>query len=136
MSNVLPSKDKIYERLTERQEKQKLYHDQRAKELQPLMEGQPVSAQDPRSGHWSPAKVLSKCEEPQSYLIQTKEGTKERCNHQHLKGDKPPNSAKKTQESTPVEKGPQPVTEIPTVKSYTTGSGRICKMPKRYLNDF
>ena len=104
VSNVLPSKDKIYERLKEQQEKQKLYHDQHSKELPPLMEGQPVSTQDPRSGHWSPAKVLSKCEEPQSYLIQTKEGTKVRRNRQHLKGDKPPNSPKKTQESTPVEK--------------------------------
>ena len=66
VSNILPSKDKIYECLKERQEKQKLYHDQRAKELPPLTEGQPVSAQDPRSGHWSPAKVLSKCEKPWS----------------------------------------------------------------------
>ena len=71
VSNVLPSKDKIYEHLKEQQEKQKLYHDQSAKELPPLTEGQPISAQDPRSGHWSPAKVLSKCEEPGSYVVQT-----------------------------------------------------------------
>ena len=87
VSNVLPSRDKIYEHLKERQEKQKLYHDQRAKELPPLMEGQPVSAQDPRSGHWSPAKVLSKYEEPRSHVVQTQEGTKVRRNRQHLKGD-------------------------------------------------
>jgi transposase InsO family protein len=82
--NNLHNKDNIYERLQERQDKQKQYFDQHAKDLPPLQPGQAVRIQDHVTGKWTPAKVINKCPEPRSYTVKTDGGAILRRNRKHI----------------------------------------------------
>ena len=80
------SSDKVKEQLENRQTQQKEYHDrQGVKDLPPLVPGQTIRFQDYNSGKWAPAKVIEKCPQPRSYLIETPEGSTFRRNRTHLK---------------------------------------------------
>ena len=83
--NVHPMKDQIYDRLQQKQTLNKHYHDQHAKDLSPLTEGQQVTVQDHVTGKWSPATIHSKCEEPRSYLVKTQNGSCLRRNRKFIR---------------------------------------------------
>ena len=133
VSNILPSKDKIYKHLKESQEK--LYHDQHTKELPPFKGGLTYQRARPKVRTLVPSQGPPQVQRTLVICWKIQEDTRVRLNRQHLKGDKSSNSLKKAKENKSVEKGPELITETPKEKSYMTGSGRITKMPKRYLND-
>jgi len=80
----------VHERLVEKQEIQKLYHDRHGvKELSSLLSGQSVQIRDHQTGKWSPATVQRKCEEPRSYMITTPSGHTLRRNRCHIRDTEP-----------------------------------------------
>jgi hypothetical protein len=73
------------EELVKRQEKQRVDYDRTAgPELPALCVGQQVRVQDQDSGLWIPAKVLERCPEPRSYIVETPNGGQLRRNRRHL----------------------------------------------------
>ena len=80
-----PNKDELRQRLLERQNTQRQYHDQHARDLPPLGVGQPVHVQHPITGKWSPAQVAAKSMEPRSYIVETSDQTRIRRNRRHLR---------------------------------------------------
>ena len=68
IENPISSKDRVYQQLTHRQEKQKEHYDRGAKDLPPLIPKQPILVQTPQSGRWKKAEV-KKCVEPHSYKV-------------------------------------------------------------------
>ena len=57
IENPIATKDKIYQQLAHRQEKQKEYYDRGAANLPPLIPKQPILVQYPQNGHWEKAEV-------------------------------------------------------------------------------
>ena len=86
IKNTVHLKDQVRTRMEERQADQKAFHDKRARDQAPLIPGQTVRVQDQKSGLWAPAKVLEKCPEPRSYVVQTPQGKSLRRNRRHLQG--------------------------------------------------
>ena len=68
-----------------RQEQQKLYYDKSAKDRPDLQIGQTVGLQDPNSLRWTEAKVIQKCPEPRSYVVEAQGGSQFRRNQRFLK---------------------------------------------------
>ena len=85
IGNQMPNRDQINQRLTERQEIMKYYHDRNAHDLSPLVDGQHVRVQDQNTKKWIPGTVKSKRPEPRSYEIQTESGSTLRRNRRHLR---------------------------------------------------
>ena len=73
------------EKLQDRQQQQKRYHDRHARELPPLLKEQPVRML--RDGKWEPARVIGHADEPRSYHVQTPggNGAVYRRNRRHLR---------------------------------------------------
>ena len=71
------------DKLFERQLQQKLYHDQSARELPPLIKEEPVRMLC--DGKWEPARVVSQAEAPRSYNVETPAGGVYRRNRRHLR---------------------------------------------------
>ena len=147
--NSLAARDKIQERLYERQSTQKQYHDRQARDLPPLRSGQTVSILDPNSGRWTPATVAEKCHEPRSYIVRTPNGSILRRNRRHIR-DLEPVKKRVTFDidpQTPSQSSPQPpVTTPPRVNTptppplhqptvhhpeYKTRSGRLVRKPEK-----
>lgn len=88
--NDAPDKGVTQNRLKERQETQKAYHDTPGiRELPPLLIGQHVNVQDQTSGKWTQAVVKNICPEPRSYMVQTPNGSVLRRNRNHLREIQP-----------------------------------------------
>ena len=85
IANRHVDKDRIYEQLTQRQEKQKEYHDRTASDLPPLYHGQPVYVQDKQTGRWDKGSITRKREEPRSYDISMPNGKTLRRNRKQLR---------------------------------------------------
>ena len=86
MRNPLPNRESIYSALESRKFNQKQHYDTTARaELPTLSLGQPVRIQDQHSGTWTVAKVVEKCVEPRSYVIETPNGAQIRRNRKHIK---------------------------------------------------
>ena len=64
IGNQIPDKAKINQRLTERQERMKYYHDTTASDLSPLTAGQPVLVQDQATKTW--LLITANCTRPES----------------------------------------------------------------------
>ena len=150
--NIQPNHDAVYNRLKERQETQKQYHDRSARDLPPLVAGQPVHVQTPQ-GHWNPAIIQKQCEEPRSYIIKTASGKELRRNRKHIReaGDAVIDQKDNNKQSTlvPSSSDSSQATELqdsskelpatasktqttPQITSEkTTRSGRIVRQPKR-----
>lgn len=72
--------------LLERQQRMKEQYDSSSgTELTKLLPGMPVATQSMRTKKWEPATVISKCEEPRSYVVKTADGSTYRRNRKHLK---------------------------------------------------
>ncbi len=85
LRNELIMRDEIRQRLEQRQDSQKYYHDAKGvRELPELIPGQHVSVQNQKTGHWEPCTVKEKCAEPQSYIVSTPNGGELRRNRSQL----------------------------------------------------
>ena len=83
--NEIPGKDRIMEALTKRQDTQKQFFDRHSgRELPPLHNEQQVRIQNPLTGHWDLAKVITKCD-PRSYIVEDNCGRRLRRNRQHIR---------------------------------------------------
>ena len=85
IENQMPNRDQISQRLMERQQSMKYYHDGNAQDLSPLATGQHVRIQDQRTKKWFPGTVSCKRPEPRSYEVQTQNGSTLRHNRCHLR---------------------------------------------------
>ena len=85
IKNQMPNRDQISQRLIERQQSMKYYHDRNAHDLSPLATGQHVRTQDQRTKKWFPGIVSYKRPEPRSYEVQTQYGSTLHRNRCHLR---------------------------------------------------
>ena len=140
IQNAEQNKAEVYERLSERQQKQKDYHDKHAlpRELPPLVIGQHVTIQNQDTGRWTPAVVVAKCPEPRSYIVQTPNGTQLRRNRNHLRDIEPTadnqtggcaDDAKPRDTQKSVDNGKSDIDN----DAYKTRSGREVKTTKRLI---
>lgn len=79
--------DQIYGAIQQRQQNQKRYFDRHAlkEELPPLYRGQRVRVQNPVSGSWDPATVVSQADGHRSHLLENVNGYVLRRNRQHIR---------------------------------------------------
>ena len=75
VDNRIPDRDKIAQRLTERQQSMKHYYDWNAHDLSPLTPRQPVHIQDQATKKWLPGIVSCARPEPPSYEVNTQSGS-------------------------------------------------------------
>ena len=78
-------KDQLPQRLIERQQSMKYYHDRNAHDLSPLATGQHVRIQDQSTKKWFPGTISCKRPERRSYEVQTQYGSTLRRNRRHLR---------------------------------------------------
>ena len=76
--------DEMRERLQERQNKMTYQHDQHARDLPPLHNGQAVRFRD-QDGRWKPVTVLNKTPNPRSYILATPSTRTIRRNRNHIR---------------------------------------------------
>ena len=141
--SVYKGHDNVLARLEDRQRVQKSSYDQRAKAMEPLRPGKPVSVLDPPSHMWQPATVRTVCDEPRSYVVVTSAGNEVRRNRAHLKerqperqpDEKPTPAAAATDEfsskvvaSSSTDSSPSSTDA--TTSQPTTRSGRVLKAPQ------
>ena len=134
--------DHVKEQLQHRQNQQKEYHDkQNVKDLSPLVPGQHIRYQEHNSGKWVPAKVIEKCPQPRSYVIETPEGSTLRRNRNHLREVPVNNPIPSSVQNIPSDNSEVLMGQVePSVTEsthsyplpYVTRSGRKIKKPQRY----
>ncbi|XP_065182407.1 uncharacterized protein LOC135813117 [Sycon ciliatum] len=98
----------IRQKLEERQDQQKVHHDQRAQSLRPLVPGQHVGIRSPTTHLWEPGIVTQSVNGPRSYMVQPDHGTEVRRNRTHLRERRvhfPPDASLA---------GPQPPSDVPS----------------------
>ncbi len=118
-------RDRIYQKLQERQESQKHYYDRNAKDLPPLSIKQPILIQDPHNGKWERGTVEETCKEPRSYKVETPNGNILRRNRRHLRETTETGSARETEGS---------ARETETTATSERPKRNICK-PKRLVEE-
>ena len=156
----MPDRDHVTQKLIERQENMKYYHDRNAHDLSPLATGQHVRIQDHNTKKWIPGTVKYRRPEPHSYIVQTESGSNLRHNRRHLRPSAPPRGdwndettisgseessvkalpdAPKPEEPAYTTVTPSPINDvtptpgIPTiVEPYQTRSGRAVIKPSRF----
>ena len=152
---------KVPERLQERQDTQKRYHDDRGvKDLSTLLPGQSVLVRNHQSGRWLPATVSGKCDEPRSYMVTTPNGNTLRRNRCHLRDVEPQLPARKqvrfapepqqdhrrqdvshSRQDVAIPDTPPPKSQVKIpdsgshVDAYKTRSGRSVRKPERLLEN-
>ena len=75
VDNRIPDRDKIAQRLTERQQSMKHYYDRNAHELSPPTTGQPLRIQDQATKKWLTGILSCTRPEPWSYEVKTQSGS-------------------------------------------------------------
>ena len=133
IGNGMENKEGSYDQLHQRQMKQQLHYEQGEKDLQPLLEGQPVFVQDQQSKKWEPAVVMEKDEESRLYTVQTPAGKVVRRNRRHLK----PANGQRSCEHTEPQVTPASTSEVqaPSSSEPSTKSGRIIRKPARFREE-
>ena len=139
--NNAQNKDEVHGKLSSRQAKQKQYHDATARELPPLLIGQRVTVKDQQTGHWRPAVVKEKCQEPRSYIVETPNGNRLRRNRNHLRDINPVKPVHFAEENPPKSDNNDPPVSLnntakekaKTSTDKQTRSGRTVKPPKRLI---
>lgn len=137
--------ERVHQRLTERQHKQKLYFDRQTKTLPDLREGENVRMQ--RGESWQPAMVLHKHEQPRSFVVRTPDGRVYRRNRKHLRKttektftmDGHDNNLEEDTQTQPnisvtvTNMNPDDTLKARSeTESYRTRSGRAVNLPARY----
>ena len=84
ISNRDHRRDEIHARLVAKQQKQKIYYDQHARDLSHLTPGQDVRIQDHRTKEWQKGTIRRECQEPRSYVVETEYGGCLRRNRRHI----------------------------------------------------
>ena len=83
--NNPPDREGIHQALLQRQANQAAnYNSQAGLDLPNLHIGQHIHVQDHRDGTWTVAKVLKKCDEPRSFVLETPNGSTPRHNRRHI----------------------------------------------------
>ena len=91
LATLLPSRsepgtEKHRDRMQERQTEMKDQHKTSQKENLPsLYTGQAVRILHHQMNTWCPGKIVSKCDEPRSYVVESPNGTRLRRNRAHLR---------------------------------------------------
>ena len=80
---IVPTKDFMQHRLVE-QNRQKSYYDKSAKQLPELQTGEKVFIQKMANSSWTKAKIISRHENPRSYVVETADGSRLRRNRTHI----------------------------------------------------
>ena len=82
-----PGMENHRDRMQERQTEMKDQHDKtsRTEDLPSLYTGQAVRILHHQKKTWCPGKIVSKCNEPRSYVMETPNGTRLRRNRAHLR---------------------------------------------------
>jgi hypothetical protein len=129
IDNPILTKDRIYQQLTERQEKQKQYYDRGTKDLPPLIPDQPILVQHPQTHQWKKAVVEEKCEQPRSYKVTMEDGHTLRRNRRHIRE----RSAKTTEEHGQITAEPKEDIAVKEPPNTPRRSGRETSKPQRLL---
>ncbi|XP_073967449.1 uncharacterized protein [Choristoneura fumiferana] len=80
----LENKQEYSEKKTHSKQRQKFYFDKKAKNLPDIHVGDLVWYKKNPQSKWIPAKVVNKCKEPRSFIVETEDGVTYRRNRQHL----------------------------------------------------
>ena len=84
--NTLNDRDSIHQALLQRQATQAAnYNSHAGPQLANLYIGQGVRVQDHLDGTWTVAKVIEKCDEPRSFVVETPNGSRIRRNRRHIR---------------------------------------------------
>ena len=83
LRNTQTDQETIMDRLLQRQQKQKEAHDTTTRDLPELIVSQRVTFQQ-QDGLWTPGRIVEKCQEPRSYLVEQPNGGVLRRNRSHL----------------------------------------------------
>ena len=101
--NTLNDRDSIHQALLQRLATQAANYNLHAgPQLANLYIGQRVRVQDHRDGTWTVAKVIKKCDEPRSFVVETPNGSRIRRNRRHIRDIPEPSKL-------PPQPGPPPV---------------------------
>lgn len=139
--NRNPDKDQILARLQERQDKQKANYDQHARDLPPLIPGESVVVQNQGTNQWTPATVTRVCEEPRSYIVESKDGSVLRRNRKHIRSEAQPREQRTTDNEQNTDYVPKTINKpnehnAPTNEAksnqYVTRYGRATKQTEMY----
>ena len=154
-------KEKHRDLMQERQSEMKDQHDKtsRKEDLPSLYTGQAVRILNHQRKTWCPGKIVSKCDEPRSYVVETPKGTRLRCNRSHLRelmarrelvaspaktvrfSDEPARPTQTIQQHVPDQPDTVDVTDSQREKEETTQcvastrSGRRVRVPVRYQHN-
>ncbi|XP_028412591.1 uncharacterized protein K02A2.6-like [Dendronephthya gigantea] len=132
-------RDKVHARLVEKQQRQKTYYDQHARDLPQLIPGQEVRIQDNRTKEWQQGTVRRQCQEPRSYVVENENGSWLQRNRRHIQTVIEPASRRafdsQVRAEEPEEKAREELgqTTVETHQNvYRTRSGRAVHKPERY----
>ena len=107
--------------LKQRQEDQRYYYNRSAKDRPEMQIGQTVGLQDPKTLKWMPGRIVDKCDEPRSYIVQTPNGSRLRRNQRFLKDLATPRSLDQTpaspQPASPQSEESERLPQIPEIDS-------------------
>lgn len=141
--------DDMRTRLQERQDKMTFQHDQHARDLPPLHNGQEVRFRD-QDGRWRPATVLDKTPNPRSYILTTPSTSTIRRNRNQIRDNSTHPIVRRVSFASPTTVQPAPavvdsttptkttdgsaenIVQNNTTGLYVTRSGRHIKQPQRY----
>ena len=146
ITNQLPEKDAIYQRLQTRQDEQKKYFDKlHPNNLPPLQEGQQIRVQNQETGKWVRGRITNRRPEPRSYELETESGQILRRNRRHIRGTeeeeiRPQEHGHtyhdKHNHNTPTAHSEEQTSEQSNTQThgqpYTTRFGRKVQTPQRY----
>ncbi len=141
-------RDEVYARLVEKQQKQKNYYDQHARDLSHLVPGQEVRIQDHRTKGWEQGVIRRQCQEPRSYVVESENGSWLRRNRRHIQTTTPSVLDREVEAQEREEHGQShgstwqnsneqqlenQIMEGETCRTvYRTRSGRAVRKPERY----
>ena len=143
ISNRDHRRDEIHAPLVAKQQKQKIYYDQHARDLSHPTPGQDVRIQDHRTKEWQQGTIRRECQEPRSYVVETEDGGCLRRNRRHIQSatELVPGRAFEAQVreepeeldvSTRQTSCEQAQHDRFTKEAYRTRSGRAVCKPERY----
>ena len=118
IQNTVSDPEAVNIELQNRQKTQKYYHDKHSSvnEFPPLYPGQSVMFQDYHTKQWQPALVVSRAEEPRSFIVQNSNGQLFRRNRRFIR-------------NRPMEVAPQPTNQyvpMPKIVNIPASSDNKC----------
>ncbi|KAK6176011.1 hypothetical protein SNE40_014379 [Patella caerulea] len=134
------SNDNFRERLIQKQDIQKYYHDRGSKSIKPFIENQDINVYNQNTKTWDKSKVVDiNLDKYRTYKVETDHGTLVR-NRFHLKPSKQSSLGSSSSDhfqttdrhinDDDVNKYPEPE---PSADGYVTKSGRLSKPPERLV---